>query len=159
MKMRLNILSNLFRREVLITCLLLGGIFFVIPSIILLVNQAHPVFYLLLLLLNLLCLIGYLCSFALSAEFDEGTVIFTEYHETAKGDRKRIHFTVTDVRDMEFIQNKLERRLNIGRILFRGNAEMDPVYPLKESQSTIFLLCGIPHFAEFQAKMEQGDQS
>ena len=77
---------------------------------------------------------------------------------SSNDDRKRIHFTVTDVRDMEFIQNKLERRLNIGRILFRGNAEMDPVYPLKESQSTIFLLCGIPHFAEFQAKMEQGDK-
>ena len=54
MKLRLNRLSNLFRRAVKTACLVLGVLFFVLPVLILLAYGAlNPLFFLLILGFNL----------------------------------------------------------------------------------------------------------
>ncbi len=154
MKFRLKRFSNLFCRDVFLTVLFLGSLFFLVPTLLILVTEIHPIFLLPLWAFDLLLLGTYLLGFPSRAQISDGVLSFTEYYEISKGERKKIHFTVTDVRDVEYVQNKLERKLNIGRIYFRGNAEMDPVYPLKENRATTFRLCGITDFEAFAEQFE-----
>lgn len=154
MKLRLRRFSNLFCRDVFVTVLLLGGLFFLAPTLLILLSEITYVFLLPLWAFDLLLFFTYLFGFPARAQINGGVLSYTEYYEISKGERKKIHFAVTDVRDVEYVQNKLERKLNIGRIYFRGNAEMDPVYPLKENRATILRLCGITDFEAFREQFE-----
>lgn len=156
MKLRLCRLSNLFRAELQKNCLLLAGLFLVLPVVlILLLVGLHPLLLALTVALNAVGFVTLLLGYPGSLQICEGVLSFAEYYEVSRGERKKIHFTVTDIRDVEYLQNRLEKRLNIGRIRFRGNAELEPCYHLPRTQCMCFQLCGIPDFLSFQARLEE----
>ncbi len=154
MKIRLHRISNLFREGVWKNLLVLFSLLFVLPTLLILLTVGfHPIYLLLVLALNLVGFFTLYFGFPGKAEIYEGVITYSEYYEVSKGDRKRVTFTVTDIRDVEFLQNSFEKRLHIGRIRFRGNAEVNP--PLKNSEQRIthFCLCGIPDFEGFKEQI------
>jgi hypothetical protein len=44
------------------------------------------------------------------------------------------------------MQNRLERRLNVGRIRFRGTADVEPASAVKDRKIVFFELCGVTDF-------------
>ncbi len=156
MIIRLHWISNLFRREFQRNCLILGSIFLILPLLILLLLDAfHAVFVIPLLALNLLGFFSLLLGYPRKAEFRNGVLTYTENYEISKGERRRLHFRITEIRQVEYIQNKLEKRLNIGRLRFRGTAEIEPAQALKERKIVFFELCGIPDFESFSECLEK----
>lgn len=156
MKLRLNRLSNLFRREVKTACLVLGVLFFVLPVLILLAYGAlNPLFFLLILGFNLVCFFTILFSFPGSVRLYDGSLSFSEYRDLSGGGRRKIHFTVTEIREVEYVQNAMERKLNIGRVRFRGEAELEPCYNMAQRQSMHFLICGVRKFSEFTKQFDR----
>ena len=88
MKLRLNRLSNLFRREVKTACLVL---FFVLPVLILLAYGAlNPLFFLLILGFNLVFFFTMLFSFPGSVRLYDGSLSFSEYRDLSGGGRRKI---------------------------------------------------------------------
>ena len=156
MTIRLHRISNLFRREFQRNCLILGCIFFVLPLLILVLLDAfHAVFVLPLIALDLLGFCSLLFGYPGKAELRDGVLTYTENYEISRGERRRLHFRITEIRQVEYVQNKLEKRLNIGRIRFRGTAEIEPAQALKERKIVFFELCGIPNFDSFSDFLEK----
>lgn len=156
MKIRLLRIFNLFRRDFLMTCLTLGAIFFLLPLLLLIVSGSLVWWtFLLLLGLNLIWFLTYLLGCPSVLRVWEETLEFSEYYEVRKGDRKKIHFSVSEVRDMEFLQTRFERLFNVGRIRFRGEADTEPSTILNGSRSVVFRIAGIPHFSDFRQMMEK----
>ncbi len=156
MTIRLHRIFNLFRREFQRNCLILGCIFLILPLLVLILLGAfHVVFVLPLIALNLLGFFSLLLGYPKKAEFRHGALTYTENYEISKGERRRLHFRITEIRQVEYVQNKLEKRLNIGRIRFRGTAEIEPAQALKERKIVFFELCGIPNFDSFSDILEK----
>ena len=110
MKLRLWRVFNLFRRNVLMNFLTLGAIFFLIPLVILaLTGTLAGWTFVGLLALNLVWVLTYLLGCPSSLRLEGDTAEFTEYYEVRKGDHKRLHFTVTAVRQVEYRQTALPR--------------------------------------------------
>ena len=151
MKIRLRRVSNLFREGFLKTILISFSLLFVLPNLLLLLlGFFHWIYLVLILLLNLVAFFTLYLGFPEKAEFYEGVICYSEYYEVSRGDRKRLNFTVTDIREVEFLQNSFEKARDIGRIRFRGNAEVTPPLRNTEQRITHFYLCGIPIFSEFE---------
>jgi hypothetical protein len=154
MKLRLRRVSNLFREEVRKNLLALFCLLFVLPVLLVLLTAGfHPIYLSLIVVLNLIGFFTIYFGFAGKAEIYEGVITYSEYYEASKGDRKRVTFTVTDIHDVEFLQNAFEKRHDIGRIRFRGNAEVSPPFKNTEQRVTHFGLCGIPNFEDFKEKI------
>ena len=154
MKIRLNRISNLFREGFLRMLLITFSLLFVLPNLLLLLlGSFHWIYLVLILLLNLVAFLTLYFGFPGKAEFYEGVISYSEYYEISRGDRKRLSFTVTDVREVEFLQNSFEKARDIGRIRFRGTAEITPPLKNTEQKITHFCLCGIPNFAEFEKQL------
>ena len=155
MKIRLLRIFNLFRRDFQLTCLTLGGIFFLLPLLLLIVTRSLAWWtFLLLFGMNLIWFLTYLLGYPSVLWVWEETLEFAEYYEIRKGDRKRVHFSVSDVRDVEFLQTRLERLFDVGRIRFRGEAETEPALLLNGTASGFFQIAGIPHFSDFRRMLE-----
>ncbi len=154
MKLRLHRISNLFREDVRKNLLILFCVVFIIPMLLILLTVGfHPIYLSLVIVLNLIGFFTIYFGFAGKAEIYEGVITYSEYYEASKGERKRVTFTVTDIREVEFLQNSFEKRHNIGRIRFRGNAEVNPPFKNTEQKVTHFGLYGIPNFEEFREKI------
>ena len=57
--------------------------------------------------------------------FERGTVKFNYYHTVRRAGKNRpirVKYTVTDIEDLKFEQNKLERIFGCGHFSFRGNS-------------------------------------
>ena len=120
MKLRLWRVFNLFRRNVLMNFLTLGAIFFLIPLVILaLTGTLAGWTFLGLLALNLVWVLTYLLGCPSSLRLEGDTAEFTEYYEVRKGDHKRLHFTVTAVRQVEYRQTAFEKPCYIYKSLPR----------------------------------------
>ena len=153
MKLRLWRVFNLFRRNVLMNFLTLGAIFFLIPLVILaLTGTLAGWTFLGLLALNLVWVLTYLLGCPSSLRLEGDTAEFTEYYEVRKGDHKRLHFTVTAVRQVEYRQTAFERLFDVGRIRFRGDAEVEPGGVLSHTGGVVFEIAGISHFRRFRTK-------
>ncbi len=156
MILRLNRISNLFRRDFWKNCLLLGSIFLALPLLALILLKAfHAVFVLPLIALNLIGFFSLLMGYPRKAEYRDGVLTYTENYEISKGERRKLHFRITEIRQVECFQNGLEKRLDIGRIRFRGTAEIEPNHFLKERKLQFFELCGIRSFHSFIADLEK----
>ncbi len=154
MKLHLNRISNLFRPEFQKNCLILCGLFFLLPLVFILIwawgSRLLWILLPLLLLCNLAWFLTLLLGFPKTLQISGGVLSFTEYYEVSPGDRKRISFTLTGVREITYLQNKLEKKLNIGRVRFRADAELEPSHRLPQRQTKIFCLCGIKKFEAFR---------
>lgn len=160
MKLRLWRVFNLFRRNVLMNFLTLGAIFFLIPLVILALTRTLAGWtFLGLLALNLVWVLTYLLGCPSSLRLEGDTAEFTEYYEVRKGDHKRLHFTVTAVRQVEYRQTAFERLFDVGRIRFRGDAEVEPGGVLSHTGGVVFEIAGIPHFRRFRAKRGEPGES
>jgi len=150
MKLKLNRLSNLFRASLWKNCLILGSIFLLIPLILLLVFDAFILpFVLIVIALNLIGFFSLLLGYPRRADFYGGELSYSENFEVSLGERRRVYFRISNISQVEFLQNRLEERLNIGRIRFRGTAEVEPADALKGRELVCFELCGITEFDVF----------
>lgn len=157
MKIRLLRIFNLCRRDFLSSVLTLAGIFFLLPLIILALTRTLVWWtFLILLALNLVWFLTYLLGCPATLRIDGNTVEFTAYYEVRRGDHKLLHFTVTNVRQIEYRQSDLERFFNVGRLCFRGEAETEPSGALPGSHSLFFQIAGIPRFSNFRVDTEVG---
>lgn len=155
MKIRLLRVFNLFRRDVLMNFLVLGGIFFLLPLVLLAVTKTLvPWTFIGLSALNLIWILTYLLGCPATLRIEGDTAEFSEYYEVRKGDRKRLHFTVTAIRQMEYRQTAFERLFDVGRICFRGDAEVEPHGALTRTGGVVFRIAGIPHFKKFRLQRE-----
>lgn len=161
MKLRLWRVFSLFRRDVRMNFLTLGAIFFLVPLVILALTGALVWWTLLgLLALNLIWFLTYLLGCPSTLRLEGDTAEFTEYYEVRKGDHKRLHFTVTAVRQVEYRQTAFERLFDVGRIRFRGDAEVEPSGVLSHTGGIVFEIAGIPHFQSFRAERRaRGDDT
>ena len=151
MKIRLFRISNLFREGFGKSLIAMFCLLCLLPTVILLLSGFfHWIYLLLILALNLVGFFTVYFGFPGKAEIYEGVISYSEYYEVSKGDRKRLSFTVTDIREIEYLQNSIEKSLDIGRIRFRGNADVNPPLKNHERGITHFYLCGIPNFAKFK---------
>ena len=159
MMIRMCRIFNVCRRAFLGECLVLGGIFLLLPLLILyLLDGFYPVFVVAIVGMNLIGAFVRLLGYPSKAEFRDGVLTYTENYEISKGERRRLHFRITEIRQVELIQNKFEKRFNIGRIRFRGTAEIEPIAPLKGRTIVFFELCGIRDFQAVSKRlMEQCD--
>lgn len=154
MKIRLCRWFNLFRKPFLNKVLTLGAIFFLVPLLLLLALRAVAWWTVLLLVgLNLIWFLTYLLGCPATLHVWENALEFTEYYEVRQGDHRRIHFTVSALRDVEYRQNALERRLDVGRLCFRGDVEAEPSVIPGGTKPTVFQIAGIPHFKRFREQM------
>lgn len=154
MQIRLQRLFNLCRREFLLKVLMLVGIFFLTPLLILILARALVLWtFLGLLALNLIWFLTYLLGCPSRLRMDGEQAEFSAYYEVRRGDHKQLHFTVTGVRQLEFRQSAVERLFNVGRIRFRGEAETDPAGVLGGSATMSFEIAGIPHFDTLRRKL------
>jgi hypothetical protein len=53
---------------------------------------------------------------------------------------------------VEYRQTAFERLFDVGRIRFRGDAEVEPGGVLSHTGGVVFEIAGIPHFRRFRAK-------
>lgn len=158
MKIRLWRVFSLFRRDVLLNFLTLGAIFFLIPLILLALTQTLVWWTLLgLVALNLIWVLTYLLGCPSSLRMEGDRAEFTEYYEVRKGDHKRLHFIVTAIRQVEYRQTAFERLFDIGRIRFRGDAEVEPSGILPQTGGIVFEIAGIPHFRDFRAERSEAE--
>lgn len=156
MKIRLCRVFNLFRRDVLLNFLTLGAIFFLLPLIVLAWTRSLVLWtFLGLAALNLIWVLTYLLGCPSVLRLDGDTAEFAEYYEVRKGDHKRLHFTVTSVRQIEYRQTAFERLFDMGRIRFRGDAEVEPSGILPQTGGMAFEIAGIPHFRRFRSKQSE----
>ena len=155
MKIRLWRVFSLFRRDILMSFLTLGAIFFLLPLVLLALTRSLALWtFLGLLALNLVWILTYLLGCPATLRLDGDTAEFTEYYEVRRGDRKRIHFTVTSVRQVEYRQTAFERLFDVGRVRFRGDAETEPNGILSHTGGTVFEIAGIPHFRRFRSERD-----
>ena len=156
MTWHLNRLSNLFRRELWKNCAVLGSIFLIMPLLTLLLLDAFHFLYVGIVVgLNLIGFLSLIAGYPSQAELRDGVLTYTENYEIVKGERRRLHFRITDIRQVEYYQNRLEKKLNIGRIRFRGTAEIEPAAVLKDRKISFFQLCGIPNFDTLSELLEK----
>ena len=152
MKLRLLRIFNLCRRDFLVKILILAGMFFVLPLLLLILTGALAVWtFLGLLALNLIWFLTYLLGCPSTIRLDGDTAEFSAYYEVRRGDHKHLHFTVTGLRQLEYRQSAIERFFDVGRLCFRGEAETEPRGILFGSSSMHFEIAGIPHFRAFRA--------
>lgn len=156
MMIRMCRIFNVCRRAFLRDCLVLGGIFLLFPLLILyLLDGFHPVFVLAIVGMNLIGAFGRLLGYPSKAEFRDGVLTYTENYEISKGERRRLHFRIAEIRQVELIQSNLEKRFNIGRIRFRGTAEIEPTAALKGRTVVFFELCGIRDFETVSKRLKE----
>ncbi len=150
MKLKLNRLSNLFRVSFWKNCLILGCIFLLLPLLLLLSLDAFVwPFVLAIVAINLIGFLSLLMGYPRRAELHEGVLSYSENFEVSAGERRRLYFRISNITQVELIQNRLEKKLNIGRIRFRGTAEVEPAKALKGRELVSFELCGITEFDAF----------
>lgn len=156
MKIRLLRIFNFCCRDFLVKVLILSGMFFVLPLLLLILTGALAVWtFLGLLALNLIWFLTYLLGCPSTIRLDEDAAEFSAYYEVRRGDHKHLHFTVTGLRQLEYRQSAVERLFDVGRICFRGEAETEPGGILSGSSSMYFQIAGIPHFRAFRAGRKQ----
>ena len=156
MTLRLHRISVFYRRAFWINCLTLGTLFLLLPLVILLLAGAFHVWFVLPLVgLNVIGFFSLLLGYPGKLEINGGTLSYTENYEITKGERKRLHFTVTEISDVEYLQSDFERKRNIGRIRFRGVAEIEPAAALKDRRIMFFEIDGIPDFDRLPAILEE----
>ena len=147
MTLRLYRIFNLLRRDFWRSYAVPGIVFFLIPMLALIALDAFHLLYVAIVLgLNLIGFLSVLAGYPAKVVFQNGVLTYTENYEIAKGERRRLHFRIADVREVELIQNRLEKRFNVGRIRFRGTAEIEPASALKEHKIVFFQLCGVSDF-------------
>ena len=150
MNLKLNRLSNLFRASLWKNCLILGSIFLLLPLVLLWVFDAVILpFVLAIVALNLIGFFSLLLGYPRRADFYDGELSYSENFEVSLGERRRVYFRISNISQVEFLQNRLEERLNIGRIRFRGTAEVEPTDAFKGRELVCFELCGITEFDVF----------
>ena len=155
MTLRLYRIFNLLRREFWKSYTVLGIVFFVIPLLALILLDAFHFLYVAIILgLNLIGFFSMLAGYPARATYRDGVLTYTENYEITKGERRRLHFRITEIRQVELVQNSLEKRLNVGRIRFRGTAEVEPVSALKEHKLVFFQLCGVSDFDNVSKMLE-----
>ena len=156
MIIRLHRFFNLYRRSLWKNCAALGGLFLLLPMVILLLLDAlHSFFVLPLLGLNLLGFLSLLLGYPARLELNGGVLSFEENYEVSLGERRRIHFHITQISDVEYLQSEFEKKHNIGRIRFRGIAEAEPAAALKGKTVAFFEICGIPDFDQLPKRLEE----
>jgi hypothetical protein len=156
MKLKLNRLSNLFRASFWRNCLILGSIFFLIPLLLLLVLDAFVLpFVLAVVGVNLIGFFSLLMGYPGRAELYGGELSYSENYEISVGERRRLYFRISNISQVEFLQNRLEQKLDIGRIRFRGTAEVEPADALKGRELVSFELCGIKQFDAFMEALKK----
>ena len=147
MTLRLYRIFNLLRRDFWRSYAVPGIVFFLIPLLVLIALDAFHLLYVAIVLgLNLIGFLSVLAGYPAKVVFQNGVLTYTENYEITKGERRRLHFRIADVREVELIQNRLEKRFNVGRIRFRGTAEIEPASALKEHKIVFFQLCGASDF-------------
>ena len=156
MTVRLHRTSNFYRRAFWINCLTLGSLFLLLPLVVLLLAGAFHIWFVLpLLALNLIGFFSLLFGYPGKLELNRGALSYTENYEITKGERKKLHFTVTEMSDVEYLQSDSERKRNVGRIRFRGVAEIEPRAALKDRKISFFEIDGIPNFDQLPALLEE----
>ena len=155
MTLRLYRIFNLLRREFWKSYTVLGIVFFVIPLLALILLDAFHFLYVAIILgLNLIGFFSMLAGYPSRATYRDGVLTYTENYEITKGERRCLHFRITEIRQVELVQNSLEKRLNVGRIRFRGTAEVEPASALKEHKLVFFQLCGVSNFDKVSKMFE-----
>ena len=155
MTLRLYRIFNLLRREFWKNCIFLGVVFLILPTLVLILLDAFHILYVgIIVALNLIGLISLLAGYPNKAQLRDGVLTYTENYEVSKGERRRLHFRITEIRQVELVQNRLEKRLNVGRIRFRGTAEVEPAAALKEHKIVFFQLCGVADFDKVSKQFE-----
>ena len=155
MTLRLHRIFNLFRREFWKSYLVPGIAFFAVPLLALILLDAFHFLYVGIIVgLNLIGFFSLLAGYPRRATLRDGVLTYTENYEISKGERRRLHFRITEIRQVEFIQNNLEKRLNVGRIRFRGPAEVEPASALKDHKIVFFQLCGVVDFDKVSKMLE-----
>ena len=156
MTVRLHRSSVFYRRAFWMDCLTLGGLFLLLPLVILLLAGAFHIWFILpLLVLNGIGFFSLWWGYPGKLCVDHGVLSYTENYEITKGERRRLHFTITNISDVEYLQSESEKRRNVGRIRFRGEAEIQPSAVLKDRKITYFEIDGIPDFDRFPSVLEQ----
>ena len=147
MIIRMHRIFNLFRREFWRNNLVLCVSFLIVPLLTLILLDAFHILYVSIIVgLNFVGLIFQLADYPKQAQLRDGVLTYTENYEVSKGERRRLHFRITEIRQVELVQNRLEKRMNVGRIRFRGTADVEPALAVKERKIVFFELCGITDF-------------
>ena len=155
MTLRLYRIFNLLRREFWKSYMVLGIVFFAIPLLgLILLDAFHFLYVSIIFGLNLIGFISMLAGYPARATYRDGVLTYTENYEITKGERRRLHFRITEIRQVELVQNSLEKRLNVGRIRFRGTAEVEPASALEEHKIVFFQLCGVSDFEKVSKMLE-----
>ena len=70
---------------------------------------------------------------------------------------RRVSFTVSNIRDIEFLQNPIERFFNVGRLRFSGDTEYEGniPYSFEVPEREYHTVCGIPNFRQFQKDIDK----
>ena len=151
MTFRLYRFFNLYRKEFWKNCLILGSVFCLIPLLTLLLLDAfHWAWVLSVIGLNVIGFLSILLGYPGKAELHDGVLTYTENYEISKGERRRLHFRISEIRQVEYLQSDFEKKRNVGRIRFRGTAEIEPSSALKDRKIVFFQLCGISNFDEYK---------
>ena len=155
MILRMRRIFNLLRGDFWRSWAVLGVIFLIIPLLALLLLDAFHILYVGIVVgLNLIGLLSVLAGYPSRAELRDGVLTYTENYEISKGERRRLHFRITEIRQVEVMQNRLERRLNVGRIRFRGTADVEPASAVKDRKIVFFELCGVADFDRVSAMLQ-----
>ncbi len=152
MKIRLLRIFNLCKKEFLKKILLLSAIFFVLPLVILILTKCFGLWtFLALAVLNLVWFLTYVLGCPSWIRLDGDSAEFSAYYEVQRGNHRQLHFTATNIRQIEYRQSAVERLFDVGRISFRCDTETEPAGVLQGSSSMFFEIAGIPHFRKFRA--------
>ena len=150
MTFRLHRIFNLYRKEFWKNCLILGSIFFLIPLLTLLLLDAFQLIWVLSVVgVNVIGFLSLLWGYPRRVVLRDGVLTYTENYEISKGERRRLHFRISEIRQVEYLQSDFEKKRNVGRIRFRGTAEIEPATAIKERKIVFFELCGISNFDAF----------
>lgn len=157
-KIRLNRLFLLGNAEYRRTFLIVLVMFVLLPVILLICFGALAWWnVLLLVLLDAVICVGVALKYPRTLWFRGGTLEFEENFVSGRSSAIRAMVTLTDLRDVRFVQNAVERRFGVARLCLTATPQVEYTGALREDlprySKTHYVFCGI-RLAETRSLLE-----
>lgn len=145
---RLNRFFLLGNGEYRKTFLFIVTVFGLIPMILLISTHALAWWNVLLLfLLNSICCVIVSLEYPGKLYFEAGTINFTERYSSTRGSAVRANVTLTDLREIRFAQNRVERLFGVARLCLTATPQAEYTGTFREDipkyPRTHFVFCGV----------------